>query len=1230
MKHKISYNLLWIVFTVIFLGGSVFGQIKDLPDYHTVEVQLSDADEWSTLRQFGFDFESAHRVTKNSLRLIIRDDRLKLLDENDLGYAIIQRDMGKFYAQRAKEARRVEPPEGFGYGSLAGFYTFDEMVAKLDTLHIQFPDIISEKTSIGTTAEGRDLWAVKISDNYQADESEPEVLYTGLHHAREPVSMMSVLYYMYWLTTNYASNSEAAYLVNERELWFVPCINPDGYVYNQDIYEDNDGQTVGMWRKNKRDNNTNGSFDEYYDGVDLNRNYGNHWAYNDSGSSGDPWDATYRGEAAFSELETSAVRDFVLSRSFRAALNYHTYSDLMIYPFGYASNTYPPQPDYSIFKDFSQRMTDYNGYHQGAGPDILYVTNGDSDDWMYDGIANQNIFAMTPEVGGSNDGFWPSPDRLFPLVEETLHQNKFLSFAVGAFPQPDIISVESPGEYPEPGDEITIQIPIVNRGLESTPPNFQVEITVLGNALSFSDSTFDVGEIIGRGSDTLAFQTTVRPYTLNGQRNRLKVHFSDDNYLHADTLEFRLGTPLFSDDAESGMVNWNADQWGIANQSYNASNSFTDSPDGSYSNSAEEYMVLNRSLDFSGISDPELQFRMYCAIEADWDLAQVQVSTDSAEWASVAGEYTRTGSGAGVQSQGDFGYDGYRGWVYERMDLSDYAGEENVYLRFMLNSDTYVNGDGVFIDDITVYGTSQSDGPLIYAEPESFGFEIPFGGWEEAQLTLANQGSGTLQYTIRENSTTGENAQLTTLPRGDGLEGLTRVLTKQSVQTELQSVFQDDPDGLQRDPGATASEVVIQDTVGDYFGEDSGIIVPDIQSVTVETDTILTGQRTMIDISFSSPVTDTIIGLVSLDVDQNHATGSYPAALGLLPPNVSIGAEYEVILLPQGLQFSGNSIIDTTINIPAGSAVVMDMSDTTIAGIGASAMPQPDLLQVTLLPVFSAPGMDGSRFNLAVACLAGSVSDTSLAGIPDFAPNIGHGTYGEEQGASWLAAAPLSGAIPPDGQNLIRLPVVASANQDVLSASLTVLSNSVQQDSLTIPVDLSVLPAPEPQMSVNRTSVSDTLVPGYQISSTLELSNTGDGMLSYFIADTSRPDWYDVTPRAGAINAGESQSVQLIYSPDSTEDGVHYSGNMFVASTSVTGNLLDIPVELVIGYSEVAQRGDVNRDAQILSDDLQLLSSLILAPGTPTPYQYWAGDINRDGQLNVKDIIVLLNTLASD
>ena len=192
----------------------------------------------------------------------------------------------------------------------------------------------------------------------------------------------------------------------------MPCVNPDGYVYN----ELNNPDGGGLWRKNRRAND-DGTF-----GVDLNRNYGFKWGFDDFGSSPIPISETYRGTEPFSEPETQAIRHLCLQHDFGIALNYHSYGNFLIYPFGYTDESFAV---YESFAELARVLTSQNNYVFGTGVEtVAYLTNGDSDDWMFgDNESKKEIFALTPEVGSKNDWFWPETDRIIPLSKENVFQN---------------------------------------------------------------------------------------------------------------------------------------------------------------------------------------------------------------------------------------------------------------------------------------------------------------------------------------------------------------------------------------------------------------------------------------------------------------------------------------------------------------------------------------------------------------------------------------------------------------------------------------------------------------------------------------------------------------------------------------------------------------------------------------------------------------------------------------
>jgi hypothetical protein len=147
--------------------------------------------------------------------------------------------------------------------NLGAYRTYSEATAVLQGLVAAHPTRAA-LTSIGTTHEGRTIPALAISDNVGVDESEPEVLLMGCHHARELMSVEMPLQFAEYLLSHYGSDPQVTQLVDTREIWIVPIVNPDGYVYVQNNHT---GASTNWWRKNRR-NNGNGTF------VDVNRNYG--------------------------------------------------------------------------------------------------------------------------------------------------------------------------------------------------------------------------------------------------------------------------------------------------------------------------------------------------------------------------------------------------------------------------------------------------------------------------------------------------------------------------------------------------------------------------------------------------------------------------------------------------------------------------------------------------------------------------------------------------------------------------------------------------------------------------------------------------------------------------------------------------------------------------------------------------------------------------------------------
>ncbi len=587
------------------------------------------------------------------------------------------------------------------------YYTYAEATAQLDSIHAQYPDLTTEKISIGLSIEGRDIWAMKISDHPDQDEGEPAVLLTGVHHAREPIGCTITIEFAKYLLSHYGTDPLITWLVDNRELWIVPIVNPDGYVYNE-------FSSDGYWRKNKRDNNNNGYFDPSYDGVDLNRNYGYMWAYDDWGSSPYPGDQTYRGTAPFSEPETEAIRELCDSIQPTIALNYHSYSNLLIYPYGY-DNIYTP--DHQAFVAMAQIMTAVNGYTYGTPWELLYPVNGSSDDWMYgEQTEKPKIFAFTPEVG---EAFWqPDESTIQEQFQENLSMNLYVLKAAGSFADLVSLSVTDQGDSSEldPGDTLSIVVSL--RDLSPVAPITGVQGTLrLSDTLYLTllDSVADFGDLDPLPAPPVdnslnPYRISVAPPFPSGGVIQAVLHLSapSSNFEVDIPIHILVGTPqVVFQDSLTTMDQWitgGNQMWGLSTTTYHSPpSSATDSPYGNYNNNVSTYLRLAHPIDLTDATFARLIFYHKYDIEDGWDYGYVQVSTDTTNWQTVA-TYT------GTQTV----------WQPDTIDLTNFVGD-SLWIRFLLVTDVSVTEDGWYVDDVTV----ERDVAVVQVE-EPRHYDLPF------------------------------------------------------------------------------------------------------------------------------------------------------------------------------------------------------------------------------------------------------------------------------------------------------------------------------------------------------------------------------------------------------------------------------------------------------------------------------------------------------------------------
>jgi carboxypeptidase T len=285
------------------------------------------------------------------------------------------------------------------------FHNYDEMTKALRGLAANYP-ALAEVDSIGKSVEGRDILRIRITSDLANGGDRPAAIFMGGHHAREHLSMEIPLMLAEKLLTSYGSDPQITNLVDTREIHIVPVVNPDGSEH------DIASGRYKMWRKNTA-TNTDGS-----KGVDLNRNYGYGWGT--GGSSKRGGDETYMGPSPFSEPESQAIKKLVEeTTNATMLLSFHTFSELILYPWGGTYDPITDKRDLSVFETMAKKMATWNGYTPQQSSD-LYSASGDTTDWAY---AEHKMFAFTFELDPKSiwdGGFYPGQDVIPGVFKKNL------------------------------------------------------------------------------------------------------------------------------------------------------------------------------------------------------------------------------------------------------------------------------------------------------------------------------------------------------------------------------------------------------------------------------------------------------------------------------------------------------------------------------------------------------------------------------------------------------------------------------------------------------------------------------------------------------------------------------------------------------------------------------------------------------------------------------------------
>lgn len=631
-----------------------------------------------------------------AIEAIISESDVRALQQKGIAVSILIPDLQRFYAERAAASLQAHDksngslpqlssasadatPTNFSLGSVAGYYTLEELANQLQNMHQQYPNLVSEPISIGKSVEGRDIMAVRISAHPES-ENLPEVLYTGMHHAREPIGMMSLVYAMWSLLEGYSNDPELTDILDDRALWFVPVVNPDGYGYNVEYFP----QGGGLWRKNRGG----------VDGIDLNRNYGTTttWQVPPPGGIDDPFSGGYRGPAPFSEPETRAIRDFVRAHNFRTALHFHAFSNVLIYSH---KGSVPELVDTAWYVTSARELSLENGFGHGRGAEAIgYDAAGTADEWMFNaGKEEGHIFAWVPEVGSNEDGFWPIPDRIPLLCNRVLPMT--LRAARMAAPSPAVTgwnTIDADGA----------------KMLELTVGNIGVERMTEGGEIwleEFAETTtafppLGPGE---SGQIRIALPNTITTRNISRQQLDLRIRYaSREQSRRIDAIVHPVST-LFSDDFESSLSRWSPGLW-HAETDPNRGRVLSDSPYENYfETDIPNIIELAAPISLLGYDAAELQFEAKAIVRGVQHHLDLEARRSIEKtWHRLDAEYLQRSSINNSEERAEF-RGGNRTWANYSVPLDQFAGED-VVIRFVMNT-PYTNGpvfDGALIDNLKI------------------------------------------------------------------------------------------------------------------------------------------------------------------------------------------------------------------------------------------------------------------------------------------------------------------------------------------------------------------------------------------------------------------------------------------------------------------------------------------------------------------------------------------------
>ena len=573
------------------------------------------------------------------------------------------------------------------------YYTISQYEIFMEDTAAIYPNICSFH-QVGTSVQGRPILFLKITDNPNIEEAEPEFKYISSMHGDEVVGYDMCIRLIELLTSQYDIDPRITNLVDNTEIWICPMMNPDGFVLGQRY-------------------NANG--------IDLNRNFPMPTGVQHP--DGNPW-----------APENIAIMNFSNEHNFVLSANFHGGSLVANYPWDY---TYTLTPDNDLFIQAALTYASHNSsmYNSSEFPYGItngaawYVITGSMQDWNYGFTDDMDITMEISTIkwppASQLPNFWALNQESMLSYIEFVHRGVHgLVTSTTGQPLDAVITVQGNDKSvhtdPDVGDYHRLLLPgnytITASAYGYIPQTVQITVPATGateynfilNPATTVDLMGQIRNAEGYGIPNLTVTLNTEPpctstADANGSFAFAQIpegfyHITFNDFLTTvyetdfllttenNNCVFTLIEPLvlFYDPGES-LSNWTASgPWGIV--TYQGETVITDSPTGNYGSNVTRTLQLTNPISLLNIINPTLSFKTIYALESGYDFVYVQASNSATNWIDLD---SLTGS--------------LNSWTTLTYSLNQFAGQ-NVYIRFMLCSDAYYNNDGIYLDDIKISG----------------------------------------------------------------------------------------------------------------------------------------------------------------------------------------------------------------------------------------------------------------------------------------------------------------------------------------------------------------------------------------------------------------------------------------------------------------------------------------------------------------------------------------------